>query len=189
MPARFTLVPALCDSLFAMFTAAVPTAVAALPVNDDGSPAELTVFDGPPVGDVPGAYAAVGYSATSAGQAYTASTGLAVDSVYNLSDVGNRVFFENPAVSCELSTWSGDADPGSMSRQRQRTAAVFNAMAEAVQADPTIGGVVARGPAYATITDARCLQDQSSEGCSVTVQFTVTVVGEAWLLYLGVSGS
>lgn len=98
MPARSTLVPALCDSLVAMFSAAAPSAVAALPANDDGSPAELDVFDGPPVGHVPAAYVAVGYSAASAGPAYTASTGLAVESTYGLSDVGNRVYFENPAV-------------------------------------------------------------------------------------------
>jgi hypothetical protein len=58
-------------------------------VRHDGSPAELAVFNGPALGDVP--------------------SGVPRESHRAL----------------RLGTWSGDADPGSMSRQRQRAAAVL----------------------------------------------------------------
>jgi hypothetical protein len=181
MAGQWSRTPVLCDALVALFTAAAPTAVAALPANSDGSAAQLAVFDGPPVGDLPANYVAVGYSGAFATQAFTGSSGLAVESALNLSTIGNRTFYEDLRINCECSTYSGDADPSSMSRQRARTGAVFSAMVGAIQADATLGGLVAPGPAYAAVTTFRWLQDQTASGAVVTIQFVVAVIGEAWL--------
>jgi hypothetical protein len=179
MAANATLVPDLCDRLFTVFTAAAPAAALLLPPAVDGSPALLAVIDGPPVGDTPDNYVAVGYSGAFAGQAFTGTTGLAVEGTWGQSAVGNRIPFEVPEIQCECSTWSGDADPAAMSRQRRRTGIVLSALLAAIAADPSLGGVVT-GPAYAAPAKFRWLLDQPREGVSCTVQFSVGVVGEAW---------
>lgn len=179
-PVNWSIVPDMCDQLVAVFTAAALTAAAGLPNASDGSPAYVAVIDGPPVGDLPDNYVAVGYSGAFAGTGFTGTTALAVAGRWGQSDVGNRIPFEDSEVQCECSTWSGDSDAGSMSRQRLRTRGVLNAMAAALAYDPTLGGLV-KPPGYAALSSFRWLFDQSREGAAVTVQFSVGIVGESWL--------
>lgn len=178
---RFTLVPDVIDALVAMFGAAALSAVPALPVvAGDGSPQEILVIDGEPVTDLPATYVLVGYSAAFAGQALTGSSGLAVEGTRVLSDVGNRQFGESFLVWCEVSSAVGDTDPGTPTRTRRATAAVYGAMIAAIEADPTLQGIV-RAPAYAAVAQFRWLLDQSPDGYAATVQFAVEIVGESWV--------
>lgn len=183
--ASWTRVPAMCDALVAMFTAAAPAvALASLPANQDGTPAQLVIFDGPPVGDVPRYYVAVGYSPAFAGQAFTGSTGRSVEGNYQVSTMGNRQLVESPSVVCEVSGYSGDADPGALSRERARVGAVYSAMLATIVGDSSLAGVFAQplaGSAYATVSTFRWLQDQPADGATVSIEFTVATVGEAWL--------
>jgi hypothetical protein len=181
MVAHWSLVPAICDRLVALFTVAMDsTVLAQLPPATDGTAAQVVIIDGPPVGDLPDNYVTVGYSGAFAGSAFTGTTGLAVEATWGQSTTGNRIPYESPEVQCEASTFSGDSDLASMSRQRVRTRALLDACAGAVAADPTLGGLVT-GPGYAALIRARWLFDQADTGASVTVQFSVGIVGESWL--------
>ena len=178
---RYTLIPDVIDALLGMFGAAALSAVPALPViTGDGSPQEILVIDGEPTSDLPATYVLVGYSAAFAGQAMTGSSGLAVEGNRVHSDVGNRQFGESFLVWCEVSSAVGDTDPAAPSRTRKATAAVYGAMLAAIEADPTLQGIV-RLPAYAAVSQFRWLLDQSPDGYAATVQFAVEVVGELWV--------
>jgi hypothetical protein len=180
MVAHWSLVPAMCDTLVAAFVAAMPAIVSQLPPAIDGSAAQVLVIDGPPVTELPDNYVTVGYSGAFAGSGFTGTTGLAVEGGWGQSTVGNRMPFEQPEIQCEASTYSGDSDPGSMSRQRLRTRALLDACGGAVAADPTLGGLVT-GPGYAALLRFRWLMDQARDGASCTIQFSVGIVGESWL--------
>lgn len=178
---RQTLVPDVLDALYAMFTSAALTAAAGLPViSADGSPAEVAVIDGEPVGELPPFYVLIGYNAAFAGQAFGGSTGLAVEGTRQLTDLGNRQFGESFQVWCEVSCETGDADPAAPSRTRRAAAGVYSAMVATIEADPTLRGVV-NLPAYAAVTSFRWLLDQAQDGYAATVQFAVGVVGDLWV--------
>jgi hypothetical protein len=182
---QWTRVPAFVEALVALFNQAVPSVQALLPPADDGSLAEIVVSDGPPdlKGQLADNYVAVGYAATGAAGGFTATSGLAVEAAYDISTLGNRQLFEGFSVECECSTFCGDTDTGAVARQRQRTGLLFGALVQAVQLDPSVGGVLA-GPGrmdYACIGGARWLVDPNRDGASVTVQFSVRSVGEVWV--------
>lgn len=182
---QWTRVPAFVEALVALFSQSVLGVQALLPAADDGSPAEIAVSDGPPdlKGQLADNYVAVGYTATGAAGGFTATSGLAVEAAYDISNLGNRQLFEGFSVECECSTFSGDTDAGAVARQRQRTGWLFGALVKAVQDDPTVGGVLG-GPGrmdYACIGGARWLIDPNRDGASVTVQFAVRSVGEVWV--------
>jgi hypothetical protein len=182
---RYSRVPAVIDALYAMFQQVVPAVQLQLPPASDGSAAEIGVFDGSPdrKGQLPDNYVCVGYAATGAAGAFMSSSGLSVESAYDISDIGNRQLFETFSVQCECSTFSGDTDAGAVSRQRARTGLLFSALAQSIQADPTLGGVLGGygRQDYALLGGVRWLVDPSRDGASVTTQFAVRSVGEVWV--------
>jgi hypothetical protein len=178
--ARYTLVPDAIDALVAMFGSAAVAAALSLPSISDGQPATLEVIDSAFVADLPAHYVAVGYSAAFASQGFSGSTGLTVDGVRVLSDVGNRQFGESFSIFCELSTTTGDSDPAALARLRQAAAGALAALWQTIEADPTLHGVVL-APAYAAVTSYTWLQDQAEDGAAVTVRFQVGIVGELWV--------
>jgi len=75
---------------------------------------------------------------------------------------------ESYRVVCLASSFSGDVDLGA---RRARTDALLEAVRTELMADQTLGGVIA----IAEITDHSWDQYQTSQGCEVAVQFTVSV--------------
>ena len=175
--ARYTLVPDCVDALLAMFTAAALTAAAGLPAKPNGDLPVVEVLDGEPITDLPDNYVAVGYSAAFAATAFAGTTGVSVEGARTLTELGNRQFGEQFTVDCEASTFTGDSDPGALSRQRRYTGGVLAAMWRTVEDDPTLGGIVT-APAFAAVTTFRWLTDRSDAGVSATVSFGVAVIGE-----------
>lgn len=177
---RYTLVPDVIDALVAMFGAAALAAAAALPLDANGNAPTVEIFDGPPTTDLPPNYVFVGYNAAFATQGFGGSTGLAVEGVRTLTDLGNRQFGEQFTVFCEASTFTGDSDPQALHRQRLATGGILSALIATIEADPTLQGVVT-APAYAAPTTFRWLLDRPEDGTVATVQFGVGIVGELWV--------
>lgn len=166
--ANWTRTPEVMDALVTMFTAALPA---------DGS---VVLLDGPPVGgEVPDSYVAVGYAPAFSASAFTGTAGHSITGNQVVLPAGNRQRMEQYEIQCEATTWTGDSDPGSVSRQRLATRNIFNLVAATLAADPTVGGTVTT-PGYASISSVIWLVDQASTGCAVSVMFGVEVV-EQWL--------
>lgn len=181
----WTKVPAFIAALVALFRTVTVEVAATLPSTADGQPAEVVVFNGPPDarGRVPDNYVCVGYTPMSLPGSYSPTAGLSVEGIVDISEVGNRQLFETFTVECECSTFSGDSDDGAVGRQQQRTGALYGALVQALQADPTVGGVVGGfgRQEYACVGGYRWLIDPNKDGAAVSVQFGVRVVGELWL--------
>lgn len=178
---RYTLVPDTIDALVAMFGAAAVDAAAGLPLDANGNAQTVEVIDGGPTSDLPANYVMVGYNAGFASQGFSGTTGLAVDGSRTLSETGNRQFGEAFSVWCEASTFTGDSDPGALSRQRIATGILVSALWASIEADPTLQGVVTNVPAYAVVSSFQWLLDRPGDGVGVTVRFAVSIVGELWV--------
>ncbi len=158
----FSLVPAVIDALVALSKAALPT----LAANN-------AVFDGPPTVDLPEQYAAIGYDVGVSGSGVGRPGLPAVSGGQEISDLGNNEVGEAFDVHCSVSSYSGDVDTAG---QRLAALVLFNAIAGAIAADRSLGGVVPK-PGKAVITRFEWYIEQGADmgGTSVSIMFAVSV--------------
>ncbi|MEU0393812.1 hypothetical protein ABZ208_13715 [Streptomyces sp. NPDC006208] len=150
-----------------MATSAVPGAIDALLaiLRADAGLADVTVIDGPPVGDMADQdYVAVGWQDGSEESVQIAQT---------FNAAGGRTRDEDFAILCWLDTWTGDSD---VRARRLRAFELLAAIEAAIRASganpeaPTLNGTVL----WSHFTAGVLKQANTDQGTRAGIAFTVT---------------
>lgn len=135
----------------------VPAVLAALLTAAQSVP-NVTVIDGEPVAGQSGDFIAVGH----------AQQGPGVVNREQIADYGLTNPLETFDVVSQVVAWQGDTNTADC---RTRAAAVVDALSDAVDADPHLGGTAL----LAQITATDWTQMQTTKGVMVIAQVTVSV--------------